>query len=116
MRHSNERVVGCLVAVRVVLAKHIAHHASALDRLGTGVAAEAQAHALHGEEDAPLNRLLAIAHVGQRTALHHAQGVFEIGTLSVLRERDRVVGRCWFVKEIRFFVHSEIIVLAALKA
>jgi hypothetical protein len=34
--------------------------------------------------------ILAIAHVGQGSALHHAQGVFEIGALGVLREGDGI--------------------------
>ena len=39
-------------------------------------AAEGQAHALHRVEDAALHRLLAVAHVGQRAALDHADSAY----------------------------------------
>ena len=62
---------------------------------GTGGAVgptEAQAHARHRIQDAPLHRLLAVADVGQRPALDHAQRIFEIGALGVGREVEpRVV-------------------------
>ena len=51
LRHAHQRVVSGAVAVRVVLAQHIAHHAGAFDRRGGRVAAGAavaQTHALHG--------------------------------------------------------------------
>jgi hypothetical protein len=72
LRHAHQRVVRGLVAVRVEAAQHVAHHAGALDGLGAGVAvgpAEAQAHARHAVQDAPLHRLLAVAHVGQARPL-----------------------------------------------
>ena len=48
LRHANHGIVGGAVAVRVVLAQHIAHHAGAFDRLGatrTIRPAKAQTHA-----------------------------------------------------------------------
>ena len=86
LRHAHQRVVGRLVAVGVKAPEHVADHARALDRLGRhrGVGpAIAQAHAVHGIEDAPLHGLLAVAHVGQRAALDDGERVFEVGTLGV---------------------------------
>jgi hypothetical protein len=50
------------------------------------LAAIAQAHALHGIEDAALHGLEAVADIGQGTALDHRQSVFEIGALCVLTQ------------------------------
>jgi hypothetical protein len=86
LRHAHQRVVGGLVAVRMEAAQHVADDPGALDRLGAGGAAEAQAHARHRIEDAALHRLLAVAHVGQGAALDDAQRVFEIGALRVRRQ------------------------------
>ena len=72
--------------MRMEAAQHVAHHAGAFDRLGTAVAvgpAKAQAHARHAVQNAPLHRLLAVAHIGQRPALDHAQRVFKVGALGV---------------------------------
>ena len=83
LRHAHQRVVGGAVAVRVVLAEHVANHAGAFDRLGRRIATEAQAHAVHGVEDAALHRLLAVGHIGQGPALDDREGVFEVGALGV---------------------------------
>ena len=72
--------------MRMETAQHIAHHARAFHRLGPGVAvgtAKAQTHARHGIQNPPLHRLLAVADIGQRAALDHAQGVFQVGALGV---------------------------------
>jgi hypothetical protein len=42
LRHAHHRVVGRGVAVRVVLAQHVAHHARALHRLGAAVPLKAR--------------------------------------------------------------------------
>ncbi len=86
LRQAHQRVVGRLVAVRVVLAEHVAHHARRLHGLGV----VAQAHLVHREQDPALHRLLAVADVGQRAALDHAHRVVEIGALGVVAERQRV--------------------------
>ena len=39
---------------------------------------------LHGVEDAPMHRLQAVAHVGQRARHDHAHGVIEVGALHLL--------------------------------
>ena len=59
------------------------------DRLGVG----AQAHLVHGEQDAPLHRFLAVGHLGQRAALDHADRVVEIRTFGVIAERQEITGR-----------------------
>jgi hypothetical protein len=101
LRHAHQRVVGGLVAMRVEAAEHVADHARALHRLRAGRRGEGQAHALHGVEDAALHRLLAIAHIGQRAALDHAERVFQVGLLGVQRQRDGVAfGRRGRIEEV----------------
>ena len=90
LRHAHQRVVGRGIAVRVEFAEHVADHARALHRLGRALRAEAQPHAVHRVQDAPLHRLVAVADVGQRTAFDHRQCVFEVGTLGVVRQRNGV--------------------------
>ncbi len=113
LRHAHHGVIGGRVTVRVIAAQHIAHHARALDRLGAIGAAETQAHALHRVQDAALNRLLAVAHIGQGPALDHAQGVFQVGTLGVMgqgqgvttvrrRRRSEVNGLLGHLRKSRF--------------
>ena len=94
LRHAHQRVVGRLVTVGVKTAQHIAHHAGALDRLGSGVAvgpAKTQAHARHGIQNAPLHGLQTIAHVRQGAALDDAERVFQVSTLGVGGEIELVV-------------------------
>ena len=94
LRHAHQGVVGGAVAVRVVTAQHIAHHTRTFHRpcaYGTVGSAKAQAHARHRIQNAPLHRLLAIAHIGQGAALDHAQGVFQVGTLGVVAQGDAVI-------------------------
>ena len=62
LHHADERVVDRLVAVRVVLAQHVAHHGR---RLLVRAAGD-QAQLVHRVEDAAVHRLEAVAHVGQR--------------------------------------------------
>jgi hypothetical protein len=78
--------------VRVEAAEHVADDTRTLHRLGRAAGTEAQAHALHRIQDAALHRLLPVAHIGQRAALDHAQGIFEVGAFSVVSQRDGVVG------------------------
>ncbi len=91
--HAHQGVIGRLVTVRMKAAQHVAHHTGTFDRLGTGIAigpAKAQTHARHGIQDAPLHRLLAVAHIRQGPALDHAQCVFKVGTLRVGRQVGRI--------------------------
>src|SRR5262245_3697042 len=51
---------------------------------------------MHAVEDAPVDRLEAVPHVGQRAGNDHAHGVIEVGALHLLLERHRhdvVAGR-----------------------
>ena len=61
--HAHQGVVDGVLAVRVVLAHHVADDARALARRPAVVAALA-----HGVEDAPMHRLEAVARVRQRRA------------------------------------------------
>ena len=80
--HAHQRVVGGAVAVRVVLAQHVAHHRGAL-RVG---AVRLQAALVHREQHAPVHRLEAVAHVGQRAAHDHAHRVIEVAAAHLLRQ------------------------------
>jgi hypothetical protein len=97
LRHAHQRVVGRRVTVRVVAAQHVAHHAGALHRARPAGRGEGQAHAVHGVQDAPLHRLVAVAHVGQCAALDDAERVFQVGALGVARKGQGFggVGGCW---------------------
>ena len=98
LRHAHQCVVGGTVAVWVVTAQHITHHSGALDRLGTHIAvdpAEAQAHAAHGVQNAPLHGFLAVAHIGNCTALDHAQGIFKVGALGVTGQVEGIIKAFW---------------------
>ena len=84
LRHAHQRVVDRLIAVRMVLAHHVADDARRLaERLVVGVAA-----LVHGEEDAPVHRLQPVAHVGQGAGDDHAHRVVEIGALHLLLDGD----------------------------
>jgi hypothetical protein len=79
-----ERVVDCGVAVRVVLAHHVADDRRALSVLGVGAQMEV---VLHRVQDAALHRLQTIAHVGQRARGDDAERVVEIATLRLFGQR-----------------------------
>ena len=59
---AHQRVVDRLVAVRVVLADHVADHARALLEGAVGI----EPQLAHGVEQPAMHRLQAVAHVGQR--------------------------------------------------
>ncbi len=84
LRHAHQRVVDRQVAVRVILAHHLADHARALDVLLVVV----EAQLVHAEQDAPVHGLQAVAHVGQRARHDHAHGVIEIGALHLVGDGD----------------------------
>ena len=93
LRHAHHGVVGGLVTVGVIAAQHIAHHPRTLDGLRATGRGEGQAHALHGVEDAPLHRFLAVTHIGQRPALDHAECVLQVGPFGVVRQAHRIGAR-----------------------
>ena len=90
LRHAHERVVDREIAVRMELAHRVADGAR---RLVVG-AVGGEIELLHRVEDAPVNRLEAVADVGQRAAHDHAHGVIEIAALHFVEDRDGLdVGR-----------------------
>ncbi len=74
LRHAHERVVNGNIAVRVILAQHLADDARAflVRRIGT------HPQVVHRVENAAVNRLKSVARVGQRSRDDHAHGVIEI--------------------------------------
>ena len=84
--HAHHGVVDRRVAVRVVFAHDVADDARRLaERLVEVVAAF-----LHRKENAPMHRLQAVAHVGQRAADDHAHRVIEIRTPHLVFDGDRL--------------------------
>ena len=73
LHHPHHGIVHGAVAVRVVLAQHIAHHRGRLLVRAIG----GQADLVHGVEDPPVHRLEPVAHVGQRPSHDHAHRVVE---------------------------------------
>jgi hypothetical protein len=71
--HPHHRVVDRAVAVRVIVLEHLADHAGRL----LEAARREQALLLHRVEDPPVDRLQAVAHVGQRAADDHRHRVVE---------------------------------------
>ena len=90
LRHAHQRVVDRLVAVRVILAHHVADDARRFHVFLVGRVALL----VHRVEDAPMHRLQAVARVGQRARHDHAHGVIEIAALHLLGDRNRAhIGR-----------------------
>src|SRR5882672_9605207 len=85
LRHAHQRLVGRGVAVRVVLAQHFADNARAFHvRPVPGVV-----RLVHRVQHPAVDRLQAVAHVGERAAHDHAHGVIEIRAPHLLFEADR---------------------------
>ena len=88
LRHAHERVVDRGVAVRVVVAHHVAD-----DRGALACFASAKRRCLpHRVEDAALDRLQAVAHVGQRAARDDRQRVVQVPRLCDVVERRDLLG------------------------
>ena len=85
LRHPDDRVVDRLVAVRVVLADHVADDARRFLVRAVPVVVQL----VHRVQHAPVHRLQAIAHVGQRAADDHAHRVVEVRPPHLLLEADR---------------------------
>ena len=107
--HADDRVVHRRVAVRVVLADHVAHDARALEVLLVPRVVE---H-VHGVEAAPVHGLEAVAHVGERAPHDHAHRVVDVVAAHLLfdghvlqhagdRRRGRLSG---FVLVLFFVAH-----------
>ncbi len=85
LRHADHRVVDRLVAMGMVLTHDLADDAC---RFAIG-AVPVVAAVLHRVEDAPMDRLQPVAHVGKRPRHDHAHGVIEVGALHLLFDADR---------------------------
>ena len=92
LRHAHQRVVDRLVAVRVIFAHHVADHARRFHVFLVG----RMPLLVHRMQDAPVHRLQAVAHIGQRPRHDHAHGVIEVRALHLLGDRDRtdIGGTC----------------------
>ncbi len=84
LRHPRERVVDRAVAVRMIFTHHVADETR---RLAIGLAGD-EAAFLRAVEDAAMDGLQAVAHVGQRAADDHRHGVVEIARLHLVDDRD----------------------------
>src|SRR6185437_5508495 len=80
----HQGVVDRAVAVRVQAAHDVADHAGALDVARGGP----QAHLVHLEQDAPLDRLQAVAGVRERAGVDDAVGVLQVGAAHLLGDVD----------------------------
>ena len=89
LRHAHHGVVDRRVAVRVILAHHVADDARGLAERPRGIVAAL----LHRVEDAALNRLQSIARIGQGARHDHAHGVIEVGAFHLLFDGDQRVRR-----------------------
>ena len=85
LRHSRKGVVNRLVAVRVILTHDVTDDAA---RLAIRPAGDI-ARLLAGVEDSAVDRLQAVANVGQRPADDHAHRVIEVAGLHLVNDGDR---------------------------
>ena len=83
---AHQGVVDRLVAVRVILADHVADHARALLEGAVGVEPQLP----HGVEQAAMHRLQPVAHIRQRARHDGRQGIGQVALLERLPERDRL--------------------------
>ena len=84
LRQPHDRVVDRLVAVRMVLADHVANDACRL-LVGT---VPVVIELVHREQHAPMDGLEAVARIGQGAAHDHAHGVVEVAAPHFLFETD----------------------------
>ena len=82
--HAGQRVVDRAVAVRVIFTHDVTDDAA---RLAVGAPGDI-ARFLAGVEDAAVDRLQAVAHVGQRAADDHRHGIIEVAGLHLLDDGD----------------------------
>jgi hypothetical protein len=74
LREADERVIDRHIAMRVIFADHVAHHARAFLGRRAGVELELA----HRPEQPPVHGLQPVAHVGQRPGGDRGQGIDEI--------------------------------------
>jgi len=102
LRHADQRVVERDVAVRVVLAEHVADDGGALLERAAGV----QPQLVHRVEDAAVHGLQAVAHFGQRARDDHAHRVVEERLLQLVFDEpgeDALADRCGHEKRVSGF-------------
>ncbi len=85
LRHAHDGVVHSGIAVRVILTDDVADNTC---RLLVGLV-PVVGKLVHGEQDAPVHRLEAVAHIGQSPANDHAHRVIEVGVAHLLFQADR---------------------------
>ena len=85
---AHQGVVDRLVAVRVILADHVADHARALLEGAVGV----EPQLAHGVEQAAMHRLQPVAHIRQRARHDGRQGIGQVALLERLPEWHRLDG------------------------
>ena len=100
LRQPHQRVVNCLVAVRVEVAHHLADDLCALFVAGGRI----EFKLAHGIENAPVHRLEAVAHVGQRAMHDGGERVCEVALFQRILEVDRL-NRAW-TRQNRFIAHD----------
>ena len=84
LRHAHQGVVDRKLAVRMILADHVADGAR---RLVVGAVGR-EIQLAHRVEDAPMHGLQAVANVGQSAAHDHAHRVIEITAFHFIEDRD----------------------------
>ena len=84
LRHAHERVVGGLIAMRVELADDVADDAGAFLVGGPGI----EPQEAHGVQDAPMDRLQAVASVRQRPMHDGRERIGEVALLERVLEVD----------------------------
>ena len=82
--HADQRVVDGAVTVWVIVLEHLAHDAS---RLGEGTTGE-EPLLIHREQDATMDGLEAVAHVGQRSGDDDRHRVVEEGPANLVLDVD----------------------------
>jgi hypothetical protein len=86
LRHAHDRVVHRGIAVRMVLADHVADDARRLLVRLVPVVRKL----VHRIEDAAMDGLEAVTDIGERASHDHAHGVIEVGASHLLLEADGV--------------------------
>ena len=85
LHHAHQRVVHAGVAMRVILAEHIADHGRAL----LVAAPRHEAEFVHRVQHAPVHRLEPVTHIGQRARHDHAHRVVDERFLDLLVDGAR---------------------------
>src|SRR5712692_7328424 len=85
LHHAHQRVVQRHVAVRVILAEHVADHGGALLVRAAGD----EPQLVHGVQDAAVHGLEPVAHVGQRALHDHAHRIVEERLLELVFDEAR---------------------------